>query len=192
VSLPRTAVGEEASGVRRFWTKLGLPGLIDVHTHFMPESVLRKVWDYFDAAGPLIGGMEWPITYRTQEAERAALLREFGVRAFTSMLYRSWAVSGSESSLRHAPNGLGRTGPPLSPPGGDTDRVRGPVPGGRNPSRPGPTSGPTASGEGLNHHSGGAGAPLTDTAPGVPARGTTLTRPRQAAQAPAPQIARSS
>ncbi|MEU6919028.1 amidohydrolase family protein [Streptomyces olindensis] len=78
---------EEAGEVRRFWGRLGLPGLVDVHTHFMPERVLRKVWDYFDTAGPLVGGLEWPITYRTAEAERAALLREFGVRAFTSMLY---------------------------------------------------------------------------------------------------------
>ncbi|WP_069467513.1 amidohydrolase family protein [Actinacidiphila rubida] len=78
---------EEAAGVRRFWTRLGLPGLIDVHTHFMPERVLRKVWDYFDAQGPLTGGREWPITYRRDEAERAAVLEEFGVRAFTSMLY---------------------------------------------------------------------------------------------------------
>lgn len=31
------ALGEEAGGVRRFWGGLGLPGLIDVHTHFMPE-----------------------------------------------------------------------------------------------------------------------------------------------------------
>ena len=79
--------GEEAGEVRRFWGRLGLPGLIDVHTHFMPERVLRKVWEYFDALGPLTGGLEWPITYRQEEAERAALLREFGVRAFTSMLY---------------------------------------------------------------------------------------------------------
>ncbi|MFF3339182.1 amidohydrolase family protein [Streptomyces flavidovirens] len=76
----------EAAGVRRFWGRLGLPGLIDVHTHFMPEPVLRKVWAYFDAVGPLTG-MEWPITYRHEEEERVALLREFGVRHFTSMLY---------------------------------------------------------------------------------------------------------
>lgn len=73
--------------VRRFWGRLGLPGLVDVHTHFMPERVLRKVWAYFDALGPLTGGLEWPITYRADEEERTALLREFGVRAFTSMLY---------------------------------------------------------------------------------------------------------
>ncbi|WP_375138018.1 amidohydrolase family protein [Streptomyces sp. Act143] len=77
----------EAGEIRRFRERLGLAGLVDVHTHFMPERVLRKVWEYFDAQGPLTGGLEWPITYRRQEAERAAVLRAFGVRAFTSMLY---------------------------------------------------------------------------------------------------------
>lgn len=77
----------EAAEVRRFWEGLGLPGLVDVHTHFMPERVLDKVWEYFDTQGTLTGGLEWPITYRRQEAERADVLRRFGVRAFTSMLY---------------------------------------------------------------------------------------------------------
>ncbi|MFF5701569.1 amidohydrolase family protein [Streptomyces sp. NPDC012794] len=75
-----------ADAVRAFHERLGLPGLVDVHTHFMPERVLDKVWDYFDAVGPLTG-VEWPITYRHEEEQRVALLREFGVRAFTSMLY---------------------------------------------------------------------------------------------------------
>ncbi|MFJ9666591.1 amidohydrolase family protein [Streptomyces sp. NPDC101219] len=77
----------EAADVRSFWEGLGLPGLVDVHTHFMPERVLAKVWAYFDALGPLTGGVEWPITYRQEERERAALLGSFGVRAFTAMLY---------------------------------------------------------------------------------------------------------
>lgn len=77
---------DETADVREFWTRLGLPGLVDVHTHFMPEQVLRKVWAYFDAVGPLTG-MEWPITYRHEEEQRVALLRDFGVRSFTSMLY---------------------------------------------------------------------------------------------------------
>ncbi|MFI8874826.1 amidohydrolase family protein [Streptomyces sp. NPDC055243] len=76
----------EAQAVRDFWERLGLPGLIDVHTHFMPERVLAKVWDYFDAAGPLTG-VRWPIVYRHEEEQRLALLREFGVLAFTSMIY---------------------------------------------------------------------------------------------------------
>ncbi|MEV3852942.1 amidohydrolase family protein [Streptomyces sp. NPDC050095] len=63
-----------------------MPGLVDVHTHFMPDRVLRKVWAYFDAAGPLVGS-EWPITYREEEGQRLARLREFGVVAFTSMVY---------------------------------------------------------------------------------------------------------
>jgi uncharacterized protein len=79
-------MGEEIEAVRRFRERLGLPGLVDVHTHFMPDSVLRKVWAYFDSAGPLVG-RRWPITYRQAEDERVALLRAFGVRAFTSMLY---------------------------------------------------------------------------------------------------------
>ncbi|PZT75448.1 amidohydrolase [Streptomyces sp. AC1-42W] len=79
-------MGDERDDVVRFRQRLGLPGLIDVHTHFMPERVLRKVWAYFDSAGPLTG-MEWPITYRHKEEERLALLRSFGVLRFTSMLY---------------------------------------------------------------------------------------------------------
>ncbi|MFF0778085.1 amidohydrolase family protein [Streptomyces sp. NPDC003720] len=78
---------DEAGEVRRFWNGLGIPGLIDVHTHFMPERVLHKVWAYFDAQGPLTAGLQWPIAYRKAEEERTSLLRSFGVRAFTSMLY---------------------------------------------------------------------------------------------------------
>ncbi|MEU1489849.1 amidohydrolase family protein [Streptomyces sp. NPDC005776] len=77
---------DDRDDVVRFRERLGLPGIIDVHTHFMPEQVLRKVWAYFDAVGPLTG-MEWPITYRHDEEERLALLRSFGVLRFTSMLY---------------------------------------------------------------------------------------------------------
>jgi uncharacterized protein len=65
---------------------LGLPGIIDVHTHFMPKRVLDKVWAYFDRAGPLIG-RPWPVAYRTDETERVETLRRFGVRTFTSLVY---------------------------------------------------------------------------------------------------------
>ncbi|MEW2412207.1 amidohydrolase family protein [Streptomyces sp. NPDC046866] len=75
-----------ADAVRAFRERLALPGLVDVHTHFMPERVLAKVWDHFDSVGPLTG-VPWPITYRHEEEQRVALLRDFGVRAFTSMLY---------------------------------------------------------------------------------------------------------
>jgi predicted TIM-barrel fold metal-dependent hydrolase len=60
--------------------------LIDAHTHFMPQRLLAAVWEYFEAAGPLVG-RRWPVTYRMEEQARVATLRGFGVRAFTSMLY---------------------------------------------------------------------------------------------------------
>ena len=79
-------MSDDVARVTDFHRGLGLPGLIDVHTHFMPERVLNKVWDYFDSAGPLVG-REWPIEYRFDEPERIGRLRAFGVRAFTSLLY---------------------------------------------------------------------------------------------------------
>ncbi|MDT5287818.1 MAG: uncharacterized protein QOF88_2707 [Mycobacterium sp.] len=77
---------EESAAVRRIWVSLGLPGIVDVHTHFMPKRVMDKVWQYFDDAGPLLG-RAWPIAYRTAEAERIETLRAFGIRAFTSLVY---------------------------------------------------------------------------------------------------------
>ena len=76
----------EATQVRAIWESLGLPGIVDVHTHFMPKPVMDKVWKYFDEAGPLVG-RQWPIAYRTDETDRLETLRGFGVRAFTSLVY---------------------------------------------------------------------------------------------------------
>lgn len=77
---------EEVAGVTGFWQRLGLPGLLDVHTHFLPEPVQRKVWAQFDAAGPLIG-RPWPIRYRGTTAERVSQLRQLGVRRFSTLPY---------------------------------------------------------------------------------------------------------
>jgi uncharacterized protein len=74
------------AGVPAFWQALGLPGLCDVHVHFMPPRLLRRVWEYFDAAGPLIG-RDWPIRYRWTDEERLAHLRALGVRSFTALAY---------------------------------------------------------------------------------------------------------
>ncbi|MFD8384772.1 amidohydrolase family protein [Streptomyces sp. NPDC059679] len=76
----------ERADVAAFRAEAGLDHLIDVHTHFMPQRVLDKVWAYFDTAGPLVGKV-WPIAYRQEEQERLDVLRGFGVRAFTAMLY---------------------------------------------------------------------------------------------------------
>ncbi|MDA8369073.1 MAG: amidohydrolase family protein [Nocardiopsaceae bacterium] len=72
--------------VTAFWRGLGLPGLIDVHTHFMPKRVLDKVWAFFDGVGAW-SGQPWPITYRMAEDQRVRRLRAFGVRAFSSLVY---------------------------------------------------------------------------------------------------------
>jgi uncharacterized protein len=64
----------------------GVPGLVDVHTHFMPANVLAKVWAFFDEVGGRTG-RPWPITYRTAEPERLATLRSFGVTAFAPLAY---------------------------------------------------------------------------------------------------------
>ncbi|WP_024794359.1 amidohydrolase family protein [Tomitella biformata] len=83
---PADTRAADIAAVRAFWERLGLPGLIDVHTHFMPKQVLDKVWQYFDSAGPLTGRV-WPIAYREDEDARMQRLRDFGILAFSSMLY---------------------------------------------------------------------------------------------------------
>lgn len=72
--------------VPAFWRALGLPGLADVHVHFLPERMLRRVWAHFAEGGPLIG-RDWPIRYRWPEPERLGALRAMGVRAFSALPY---------------------------------------------------------------------------------------------------------
>ncbi|MBU3064814.1 amidohydrolase [Nocardia sp. NEAU-G5] len=79
-------MGDDDTYITELRERLGLAGFIDVHTHFMPDRVLRKVWAYFDAAGPLIA-RPWSIAYRDAEQVRLKTLRGFGVRAFTSLVY---------------------------------------------------------------------------------------------------------
>lgn len=69
-----------------WWQRLGLPGLVDIHTHFLPERMLRRVWAHFDKMGPLIG-RPWPIEYRWEQDRRLTHLREMGVRRFTALGY---------------------------------------------------------------------------------------------------------
>ncbi len=79
-------MNSDTPAVREFWEGLGLPGLFDVHTHFLPENIQRRVWAQFDVAGPKIG-REWPIRYRQPTEERVEILRGFGVRRFSTLPY---------------------------------------------------------------------------------------------------------
>lgn len=66
--------------------RIGLPGLVDLHTHFLPPQVMAKVRAQFDSAGPLIG-REWPLHYRDADEELADTLRSFGVLRWTALPY---------------------------------------------------------------------------------------------------------
>jgi predicted TIM-barrel fold metal-dependent hydrolase len=57
-----------------------------VHVHFLPPSIMAKVWAHFDTAGPLVG-RPWPITYRSSDEERVEQLRALGVRRFSALPY---------------------------------------------------------------------------------------------------------
>ncbi len=72
--------------VAGFAAALGLPGIVDLHVHFLPEPVERKVWAYFDRAAQVYG-TEWPIRYRLPVPDRLAILRDLGVRAFAPLVY---------------------------------------------------------------------------------------------------------
>ena len=69
-----------------WWQRLGLPGLFDVHVHFLPPNIEAAVWRQFDHAGPKIG-REWPIRYRGTQDERVERLRALGVRRFSALPY---------------------------------------------------------------------------------------------------------
>jgi uncharacterized protein len=61
-------------------------GLVDLHTHFLPERVLRKVWAFFDQAERHYG-VAWPVRYRLPEEERVAALERLRVTTFAPLVY---------------------------------------------------------------------------------------------------------
>ncbi len=65
---------------------LGLPGLADIHVHFMPEAMQQKVWAFFDGAAENYG-TPWPIAYRDSEGERLATVRRLGIKAIPALSY---------------------------------------------------------------------------------------------------------
>jgi len=65
---------------------LGLPGITDLHVHFMPDRVQQKVWGFFDRL-PEMGEPAWPIAYRYTDEERVRILRDIGVTAFSTLNY---------------------------------------------------------------------------------------------------------
>lgn len=80
------AVPRSDAEVPAFTAALGLPGLTDLHVHFLPDAMQRKVWAYFDNAAANYG-TEWPIHYRLPVDERLAVLRDLGVQRFAPLVY---------------------------------------------------------------------------------------------------------
>ena len=72
--------------MRPLLARLGLPGLFDVHTHFLPPPVTAKVRAQFDSTGPLIGH-PWPLHYRDTDEALVQVLRDLGVRRFSALAY---------------------------------------------------------------------------------------------------------
>lgn len=68
--------------VPAFVAALGIPGIIDAHVHFLPDSIQNAVWRWFDRATP-----PWPITYRSSADERLQILAKLGVRHHTALAY---------------------------------------------------------------------------------------------------------
>lgn len=73
--------------IRPYVESLGIPGVVDLHVHFMPQNVLDKVWAFFDGVGDRGTVPPWTITYRTSEQERVDALRQMGVSAYTTLNY---------------------------------------------------------------------------------------------------------
>jgi uncharacterized protein len=82
-AVPAEAFPSDDADVAGFVRDLGLPGLIDVHVHLLPERLQKAVWAFFDR----LEDPPWPITYRDDEARRLATLREVGVIAHTALAY---------------------------------------------------------------------------------------------------------
>jgi uncharacterized protein len=65
-----------------FLARLGIPGIVDAHVHFLPDRIQNAVWRWFDRVTP-----PWPITYRSSAGERLQILAELGVRHHTALAY---------------------------------------------------------------------------------------------------------
>ena len=115
--------------VPRYWRELGLPGLVDVHVHFLPEPVQAKVWQYF-ADGETHYGAAWPVAYALPVDERLAVLERLGVRAFPTLPYphrpgmAAWLNDWSAEFAQRRPAGAA-VGHLLSRAGGAGLRRRG-------------------------------------------------------------------
>lgn len=102
---------DDDAGIPRYLRALGVPGLADVHVHFLPRKMMEKVWAYFDQAEEHYG-RAWPIHYREDEDSRLARLRSFGLVAIPSLSYAhkpgmaTWLNAWSSDFARRVPDAV--------------------------------------------------------------------------------------
>lgn len=72
--------------VAELTSALGIPGLADIHVHFLPERMLSKVWDYFDRAEEHYG-TAWPVRYKWHQDQRLNHLRSMGLQRIPALTY---------------------------------------------------------------------------------------------------------
>lgn len=108
----RTTPGpREDRDIPDYLRALGVPGLADIHVHFLPDPMMRKVWDYFDGAEETYG-RAWPIHYRLSEPSRLERLRAFGLKAIPALSYAhkpgmaQWLNDWSLDFARRTPDAL--------------------------------------------------------------------------------------
>lgn len=77
------AFPEHDDEVPAFLDELGLPGIVDIHVHAMPERLQAAVWRFFDG----LDDPPWPIRYRDEADARLRRLRELGVVQHTALAY---------------------------------------------------------------------------------------------------------
>lgn len=112
MSSPSTTPGPASDEeIPAYLEALGIPGLADIHVHFLPEPMLVKVWDFFDRASAEYG-REWPIRYRYDEDTRLELIRGMGVTAIPALTYphkpgmAEWLNDWCAEFARRVPDGI--------------------------------------------------------------------------------------
>ena len=112
MSSPSRTTGPTSDAeIPAYLESLGIPGLADIHVHFLPEPMLVKVWDFFDRASAEYG-REWPIRYRFDEDTRLELIRGMGVTAIPALTYPHkpgmavWLNDWCAEFARRVPDGI--------------------------------------------------------------------------------------
>lgn len=95
--------------VAPFVAALGLPGIVDIHVHALPDRLQAAVWRFFDR----LEDPPWPVRYRLPERQRLQALADVGVVRHTTLAYAH--REGMAERLNHYTLGLAEDDPRLVP-----------------------------------------------------------------------------